>query len=71
MIKVIGRMGCSACLMTKKVLTRNKIEFNYVGLEEMSKEEQDNLILKARNNGVSSLPFIIKDGEFVDLKEVI
>lgn len=71
MIKIIGRTGCTSCLMAKKLLNKNKIVFDYVDLEEMTKEDQDEWITKAEESGRLSLPFIIKDGEFMDLKEVI
>lgn len=70
MIKIIGKKGCSACMMAKKVLQRNKVEFDYLGLDEMTNEEQSNWIVKAREKGISSLPFILKDDKFVELKEV-
>lgn len=71
MIKVIGKEHCGACMMTKNVLGAKGIEFEYILLEEMTEEEQNNVIKMAEEQGRLSMPFIIKDGELVTLQEVI
>lgn len=71
MIKVIGKNNCSACKMTKKILDKNKIEYEYLILENLSESEQDEYINKARNAGLMSFPIILKDDEVVTVKEVL
>ena len=71
MIKVIGKEHCGACMMTKNVLGVKGIEFEYILLEEMAEEEQNNVIKMAEEQGKLSMPFIIKDGKLVTLQEVI
>ena len=71
MIKVIGKEHCGACMMTKNVLGVKGIEFEYILLEEMAEEEQNNVIKMAEEQGRLSMPFIIKDGKLVTLQEVI
>ena len=71
MIKVIGKEHCGACMMTKNVLGAKGIEFEYILLEEMTEEEQNNVIKTAEEQGRLSMPFIIKDGKLVTLQEVI
>ena len=71
MIKVIGKEHCGACMMTKNVLGVKGIEFEYILLEEMTEEEQNNVIKMAEEQGRLSMPFIIKDGKLVTLQEVI
>ena len=71
MIKVIGKEHCGACMMTKNVLGAKRIEFEYILLEEMTEEEQNNVIKMAEEQGRLSMPFIIKDGKLVTLQEVI
>ena len=71
MIKVIGKEHCGACMMAKNVLSAKGIEFEYTLLEEMTEEEQNNVIKMAEEQGRLSMPFIIKDGKLVTLQEVI
>ena len=71
MIKVIRKEHCGACMMTKNVLGAKDIEFEYSLLEEMTEEEQSNVIKMAEEQGRLSMPFIIKDGKLVTLQEVI
>ena len=71
MLKVVGRKGCTSCLITKKTLVKNKVEFEYIDLDLLSEKEKNNYIEKAKEYGTMSLPFIIKDDVFVDLKEAV
>lgn len=69
MVKIIGRKGCTNCLIAKKQLMRAKVEFEYLDLDTL--ENKDDCIAKAKKNGISTLPFILKDDKFVDLKSII
>ncbi|MFW6377520.1 MAG: glutaredoxin family protein [bacterium] len=71
MIKVIGTIGCSKCNIIKSKLENKGIEFNYVLLNELTNEEQDEALDKAKDSGLSSFPIILRDDEVVKLEEVI
>lgn len=69
MLKLIGRKGCTNCLIAKKQLTKAKVEFEYLDLDTLDNKEE--LIGKAKDNGISALPFVMKGEEFVDLKSAL
>lgn len=71
MIKVIGKEGCSQCVLVKNLLTSKGVEFNYLNLYTLPQEEQDNYINIAQQKGLMQLPLIIDDNEFVSLQELI
>ena len=71
MIKVIGKESCGACMMAKKVLTRKGIEFEYVHLDELDEEEREVVLKMADEQGMRSMPLIVKDGKLVTLQEVL
>lgn len=69
MIKVIGNTNCSRCAMTKKILEKNNIEFEYVLITDL--DNQSELLEEATQKGLMSFPLIIKDGTMISLQEVI
>lgn len=71
MIKVIGKENCGACMMAKKVLTRKGVDFEYVYLDELEEEERKEVLRMSDEQGMKSMPLIIKDGELVTLQEVL
>ena len=71
MIEVIGKENCGACMMAKKVLTKKGVEFVYVHLDDLSEEDKDVVLKLANEQGVRSMPLIIKDGKLVTLQEVL
>lgn len=71
MIKVIGKENCGACMMAKKVLTKKGVEFEYVYLNDLSEEERDVVLKLADEQGMRSMPLIVKDGKLVTLQEVL
>lgn len=68
MVKIIGRKGCTNCLIAKKELTRDKIQFEYLDLDTLENKEE--LIAKAEKKGIKTLPFFIKDGNVVTKEEL-
>lgn len=68
MIKIIGRKGCTNCLLAKKELTKDKVQFEYLDLDTLDNKEE--LIAKAEKRGIRALPFFIKDGEIVTKEEL-
>ena len=71
MIKVIGKENCGACMMAKKVLTRKGVDFEYVYLDELEEEEREEILRMSDEQGMRSMPLIIKDGKLVTLQEVL
>ena len=71
MIEVIGKENCSACEMTKTILKNKNIEFTYILFEELAKEDRDNCLNMAREQGKMSMPLIIENYKLKTLQEVI
>lgn len=71
MIKVVGKENCGACMMAKKVLARKGVDFEYVYLDELEEEERKEILRMSEEQGMRSLPLIIKDGKLVTLQEVL
>lgn len=71
MILLIGKQNCSACNMTKTVLTNKGIEFEYKLLNELPQEQQDKYINLAQESDMLSLPLIVVDNKLKTLQEVI
>ena len=71
MIKVIGKENCGACMMAKKVLTRKGVDFEYVYLDELEEEERAEVLKMADEQGMRSMPLIVKDGKLITLQEVL
>ena len=71
MIKVIGKENCGACMMAKKVLTRKGVDFEYVYLDELEEKEREEILRMSDEQGMRSMPLIIKDGKLVTLQEVL
>ena len=71
MIKVIGKENCGACMMAKKVLTRKGVDFEYVYLDELEEEERKEVLRMSDEQGMRSMPLIVKDGKLVTLQEVM
>lgn len=72
MIKIIGKEHCVNCEMTKKALGKKGIDFKYILLSELSKDESDGVMELAMKNNVSMLPFIIgENNKLLNLQEVL
>ena len=71
MIKIIGNEGCSRCLMVKNILISKHIDFTYDLLKDIDSKTREGYMNMATQKGMLNMPFIIKDDELVDLKEVI
>ena len=70
MIKIIGTNNCAKCIMTKQLLDNKNTEYEYVLLEDLSKEEQGEYLSMARKKGMMSMPLIMKNEELITLQEV-
>jgi glutaredoxin len=71
MILVIGKENCSACDMTKTILKNKGIEFEYTLLDELEEIQKKEYIKLAREQGIMSMPLIIKEDKIIKLQEVI
>ena len=71
-IILIGTKTCSRCSMTKSLLEKNGVAYEYQILDELSNKEQKEILEKAKNKGVISLPIILSDDVVVsDFREVL
>lgn len=70
MLKIIGTNNCAKCIMTKQLLEKKNTEYEYVLLEDLSKEEQGEYLSMARKKGMMTMPLILKNEELITLQEV-
>lgn len=70
MIILIGTENCNRCTMTKDILNNRNINFTYKLLSDLSKDEQDNLLVLAKESNQTSFPLILKDNKIITLQEV-
>lgn len=71
MILVIGKENCSNCEMVKTILKNKNIQFEYLLLDDLNKNDKSNYLNMARNEGKMSLPLIIVDNKIKSLQEVV
>ena len=70
MVKVIGQLGCSNCLIVKMTLEKKGVNFTYQLISELSDTERNELFNKAELANKASMPMILKNDEFVDISEL-
>ena len=70
MIRLIGKKGCSRCEITKQILKKKGVEFNYELISELSNEEQELLNKMVQETGLMQMPLILKDGILTEIKEI-
>ena len=70
MLRIIGGKNCSRCTVTKIILDQKKIEYSYDLIEELSENEVNEVMGKAREINQVSLPLIFKDNKLIKLEEV-
>lgn len=70
-VLVIGKQNCSRCDMTKNILHKKEIEFEYVSMEDLSKEDRIKYKKMNMSAGIMEFPIIIVDNEAVSLQEVL
>lgn len=68
MIKLYGSTSCTRCEMVKNVLETKGVEYEYSLLEDAA--NQDELIAKAQEKGLTTLPLIFKNDEIITIEEV-
>lgn len=71
-ISLIGKEGCSACLMAKRYLEIKNQPYHYYNINSVEKPEGMDDIIK--NCGITSLPIVIVDDKpmtFQALRELV
>ena len=71
MIEVYGTKNCSRCTMVKNILSSKGYEVCYKLLEDLDVDVKNEVMTKASERGLKSLPIIFLNNEPVDMKEVI
>lgn len=71
MISVIGKENCEVCMMARKVLAKKGVEFEYIHFNDLSEEDKDVVLKLVDEQGMRSMPLIIKDDKLVTLQEVL
>ena len=71
MIIIYGKPGCATCEVTKKLLIKNNVKFEYRNVMDMIDEELAMLIEAAGAVGQASLPIIVKDEQICTLKDCL
>ncbi|MFP4698670.1 MAG: glutaredoxin domain-containing protein [Eubacteriales bacterium] len=71
MLKIIGSLGCSNCEVTKMKLKNKGIDFEYILLNELSSAEQEEVLNRAKEENVNSLPILIKNKKIVKVRDVV
>jgi glutaredoxin len=67
---VYGSVGCGRCFTVKRILENRGVEFSYIMLSDLTKDQLNDLLSRAEAQGVSSAPIIEKDGQIVKLEEI-
>jgi glutaredoxin len=70
MIRVIGQLGCSNCEITKQILKKKGIKFEYELMSNLPNEEQDILYSLAELKGYTNMPLIFSDNQLVDIAQL-
>lgn len=69
MILIIGSKNCNRCLITKDILDKKGVEYNYSLINELPEEEQDKYMDIAKECNMLWFPIIIKDSKAITLQE--
>ena len=68
---ILGKENCSACDMTKTILTNKGVKFEYKFFASLEEDQRKEYMKAARKYGVMSMPLIINNGQITTLQEVI
>ena len=71
MLLIIGTENCSKCKMTKSILGNKNIDYIYKLNNEISKDEFNKYIEKAKTKGLMNFPLIVRDEEIIVLEDVV
>ena len=70
MVRVIGKLGCSNCEITKQILKKKGIKFEYELMSNLPEEEQDALFSLAELKGYTEMPLIFNDDQLVNIAQL-
>lgn len=70
MLLIIGTENCSKCKMTKSILDNKNIDYIYKLNNEISKDEFNKYIEKAKIKGLMNFPLIVRDEEIIMLNDI-
>ena len=71
MILIIGTQNCSKCSMTKAILDKKEIEYEYKLNNEISEDKFNTYLEKAKIKGLMNFPLIVKDEEIITLEDIV
>lgn len=70
-LKVYGRINCSLCDTTKQKLEMMSVEYEYYDIDNLSKDDKKNIMMKAKLTGQQSLPILIFKDEITTIENII
>lgn len=70
MVRVIGQLGCSNCEITKQILKKKGIKFEYELLSDLPYGEQNTLLDLAELKGYTEMPLIFNDDQLVNIAQL-
>lgn len=71
-LNIYGRKGCSRCKIVVDILKRVGRVYNYIDVNDLSSEQNEELSILAVTKGVNQLPIIVwNDNVIVDVKEIL
>lgn len=71
MLLIIGTQNCTRCNMTKAILEKKYIKYEYKLDSELPKDILHKYMKKAQWAGLMSFPLIIKDEEIIKLEDAV
>ena len=71
MLRVIGTKNCGRCISIKNALMNNNVEFEQILITDISENEREEILLKAKEKKQEQFPLIMKDDEIITLREAL
>ena len=68
MIIVVGKVGCTMCVMVKNRFDQLNIPYDYVNIED--RVDKKDLIKRSAKSGNIGLPIVIIDGEIANIGDL-
>ena len=71
MLLIIGSQNCKVCKMTKSILDKKEIKYTYKLNNEISQDEFNLYMDKAKIKGLLNFPLLIQNEEIITLEDVV
>jgi glutaredoxin len=71
MVLVIGQENCVRCNITKNILDKNKIQYEYKKITDLSQEQQEKYMKIAEDKNLLNFPIIIVNDLAIELNDLI